>query len=164
MFSYGKFKLMNQDTKLLEIEEVIELDDFTAVSLIPDYYMILHGILKTISPDYQNDNTLFNRLSMVKNLYNELREISNNDQILNIKPLPESALDLICKIMNIQVLINDVIYGTFGQKVIIYNNYMLFANKKEELEEVEDIYHDNCPDIINNTFSQFLNKVIKLSI
>ena len=166
MYSYGKFKLMNTDSKLLEIEEIIETDSFTAVSLIPDYYILLHGILKTISTDYQNNNSLSHRLSMVKTLYNELKEISNNP-ILDIKPLPDESLNIICNIMNIQVLLNNTIYGNSGQKVIIYNNYMIFTTNIYHLDEIPNIYENNCPPELDSTlssdttFSSFLNKAYK---
>lgn len=166
MYSYGKFKLMNTDSKLLEIEEIIETDSFTAVSLIPDYYILLHGILKTISTDYQINNSLSHRLSMVKTLYNELKEISNNP-ILDIKPLPDSSLNIICNIMNIQVLLNNTIYGSSGQKVIIYNNYMIFTTNIYHLDEIPNIYENNCPPELDSTlssdttFSSFLNKAYK---
>ncbi len=164
LYTFAKLKMLDNTVQDIEIETEYDLGEgLKAISLIPDNYTVLHGILKYFNEDYQNDNTLINRLTLVKNFYEELKEITTNDAF-RIKPINDEAIEIISKILKIRIMKNNKIFGEEGPSIVIYNNYLIINDylKNNDLEEIKEKYENTCTTYLQpNTFSSLLNKVIK---
>jgi hypothetical protein len=164
LYTYGKMKLLNRNVDEVEIEYMIELGDgLKGISLIKDNFTVLHGILKYLNEEYQNDTSLLNRLTIVNQFYDELMREASNDS-LKMKPVDGEAIEEICNLLKIRIMKDDKKYGKEGIPIVIYDNMLMIKEKFFEIdqEDIPDKYENTCDSyLVENTFSKFLNKVIK---